>query len=129
MSPTENECPEGHYCPVETEHPLECPAGTFSNATRLKKESDCPKCLPGYFCATKKLTYPTGPCKAGHYCPLGSVQDTQEPCPSAMHCPEGSAEAKYCPDGYYTEVGSSAACELCPPGYYCVSDTVTPGMC
>ena len=127
VSPTQYKCPEGHYCPLGTEHPKECPAGTFSNASRLEKEQDCPKCLPGQFCATKKLTYPTGPCKAGYYCPLGSASDTQVTCPSAMQCPEGSATPQHCPEGSFTESGLSSSCELCPPGYYCIPHTVTPG--
>jgi len=91
------------------------------------KEDDCPKCLAGMFCATRKLTYPTGPCKAGYYCPLGSASDTEKVCPSAVHCPEGSAEPKYCQDGYFTDSPMQSSCVLCPPGSYCIGERAVAG--
>ena len=126
-SATEYNCPEGFYCPLGTEYPHECPEGTYSNSTRLVQIEDCPKCLAGMFCATKKLTYPTGPCKAGYYCPLGSASDTEEACPSAMHCPEGSAEPKHCQDGFFTDSPMQRSCTICPPGSYCISKTAVAG--
>jgi len=34
------DCPEGHYCPQQTEFDTQnpCPAGTFNNVTRLEAE-------------------------------------------------------------------------------------------
>ncbi len=36
-----NECPPGSYCPAQTQIPIKCPAGTFSNNTGKKKTSCC----------------------------------------------------------------------------------------
>ena len=41
-------CPMGHYCPRGTGVPIPCPAGTFSNATKNTKSTDCQQCK-GWF--------------------------------------------------------------------------------
>lgn len=43
-------CPVGHYCPQQTQEPIQCPAGTFNNETMLIAEASCQQCLPGYYC-------------------------------------------------------------------------------
>lgn len=107
--------------------PSECPRGRMSNGTRLSKASECPLCPGGYYCATPKLTSPTGVCSTGYYCPNGSVSSQEKPCLSAMHCPTGSSEPRYCEDGNYTAWEMAHSCITCPKGFYCVADTVLPG--
>ena len=43
-------CPVGHYCEVGTHTPEPCPAGTFSNSTGLRQESECTRCTSGKCC-------------------------------------------------------------------------------
>ena len=126
-SPTQILCPEGYFCNQKSEYPSECPAGTASNRTGLKATGECPKCPKGFYCATRKLTKPTGECTAGYYCPTGSSSDKDSPCPSAMHCPTGSAEPKHCPNGNYTGWPLAGSCVTCPSGFYCVSTKVVAG--
>ena len=89
--------------------------------------SECMQCPKGFYCATTKLTTPSGPCAPGYYCPTGSDSDKAVPCPSAMHCPLGSAEPKYCQNGNYTGWPMAAACVTCPAGYFCISTNVVAG--
>ncbi len=37
-------CPEGHYCPQQTEDPLACPLGTYRNAEFGADPNDCFLC-------------------------------------------------------------------------------------
>ncbi len=120
-------CPEGYYCEEQSVYPKECQNGTASNQTGLKSASECPKCPKGFYCASTKLTKPTGPCSAGYYCPEGSNSDKAVPCPSAMHCPVGSALPQYCPDGNYTGWPMAGECAVCMPGYYCIAENVVGG--
>lgn len=53
-------CPAGMYCPEETEDPLGCPAGTFSNVTGLKSSAECQFCSYGKYCGERNLTLPSG---------------------------------------------------------------------
>lgn len=41
------ECPAGYYCMEGTAESIQCRAGTFSNDTRLRNETDCTPCTPG----------------------------------------------------------------------------------
>lgn len=41
------ECPVGHYCPEQSTEPTKCPAGTYSNTTRLMNTTDCTPCTMG----------------------------------------------------------------------------------
>ena len=127
-SETQIKCPPGYFCVLGSEYPQECPNGTASNQTGLTASSECAKCPKGFYCATTKLTTPTGPCAPGYYCPTGSSSDKAVVCPSAMHCPTGSAEPQFCPDGNYTGWPMASSCAICPPGYYCISKTVVAGM-
>ena len=46
-SPTEVDCPAGGYCGEGAGEPELCPAGTFSNATRLTESDQCTDCTEG----------------------------------------------------------------------------------
>ena len=46
----------GFYCPEGTAEPIQCPAGTFSNALGLHNVTECTLCLAGYYCESLNLT-------------------------------------------------------------------------
>jgi hypothetical protein len=64
-------CPQGHYCPMGSKYPKNCPAGTYNPSTEKSKPTDCKDCTAGYYCAGSTELSPsglTGPCKDGYYC-------------------------------------------------------------
>lgn len=65
-------CARGHYCPRGTETPTQfpCAAGSWTNKTNLKEQSECEQCPRGYYCL-QGSSEPTGLCFQGHWCPLG----------------------------------------------------------
>ena len=42
-----NECPVGYYCPQQTDEPIACPSGTYSNTSRVQRVEDCLPCTVG----------------------------------------------------------------------------------
>ena len=68
-------CPRGQYCPMGSDWPIPCPAGSFS---ALEGSSSCSDCPAGFACETTGTSYPDV-CPLGHYCPI----NTSEPsaCP------------------------------------------------
>ncbi len=64
-------CPAGRYCPEQTSVPHRCPAGTYSNDTRLEMATECRNCTAGFYCQQNGLTEEEGACTAGYYCPEG----------------------------------------------------------
>ncbi|XP_071505048.1 uncharacterized protein [Diadema antillarum] len=120
-------CPAGRYCPVGTSVPFRCPAGTFSNDTRLSEEAECRNCTAGFYCQQTGLTEEEGPCTAGYYCPEGSSIPAPIECPIGLHCPLGSAEPKACASGSYTNRTTQSSCQICPQGFYCLPENETLG--
>eukprot|EP01012_Entosiphon_sulcatum_P020572 TRINITY_DN2549_c0_g1_i18.p1 TRINITY_DN2549_c0_g1~~TRINITY_DN2549_c0_g1_i18.p1 ORF type:complete len:7257 (+),score=712.60 TRINITY_DN2549_c0_g1_i18:702-21773(+) len=127
------DCPAGFYCPVGTKWATQfpCPAGTFSNLTRLTRSAECPLCTPGMYCESVALHEPTGPCAASYYCIGGS--STPNPtdgirgslCPRGRYCPEGARIPLLCPAGTFSnKIGAAniSSCDPCTGGQYC-SDT------
>ena len=116
-------CPEGHFCPNASSLPLECPIGTFSNATNLETSSECISCSEGRYCDSTGLTMPAGECDPGFYCPLGTNSSTplEYECPIGSHCPGGTAVPLVCSTGSFTNTTQQSDCQLCPPGWYCES--------
>lgn len=119
-------CPMGYYCGAQTAEPVACPAGTFNNQTGLTLEGECQSCLPGHYCETPGLAYPSGPCDEGYYCMGGSnssqpamESSTGGPCPAGTYCPLGSSLAIDCDAGTYNPIPLQPSCLACPPGYYC----------
>ena len=58
-------CPEGYYCPVGTDTPQACPAGTFNPLVGQDAEIDCTACTAGMACTTVGLVEPDTPCYPG----------------------------------------------------------------
>ncbi|KAI5098830.1 zonadhesin-like, partial [Silurus meridionalis] len=158
-------CPEGHYCdgiidyesegrpgprkcPQFTYRPtsgagskgdcLQCPAGTFCNATGLTDFTNFP-CPPGYWCSGTGLpvlcpagTFRTQPganassqcqlCAAGKYCPdprlTGQPNTVGIPCRASYQCPIGSVVEVLCRAGSYCRPQTGEPTP-CPAGYHC----------
>ena len=95
-------CPEGKYCVEGTPSPEDCPPGTFSNVTGLKKKNECIQCTGGMFCDKPGLTKPVGKCSSRYYCSGGSKSSTAAdnstggPCTPGHYCPSGSAKPLPC---------------------------------
>ncbi|XP_062603182.1 uncharacterized protein LOC134264959 [Saccostrea cucullata] len=116
------ECPVGHYCPEQSTEPTKCPAGTYSNTTRLMNMTDCTPCTKGWYCDSLGLTAPVGLCSAGFYCIAGSDNMAPTICPAGKYCPEGTHTPIKCPSGTFsntTRLNSSSECTNCTAGYYC----------
>ncbi|CDW74382.1 cast multi-domain protein [Stylonychia lemnae] len=107
-----NPCPRGHYCPIMTGLPIECPQGTYNDQLYKRTIADCQQCPMGHQCAnaTKNLGEI---CQEGYYCPLGSY-------PGQYPCPAGTF------GGYRTGLKDASECQICPAGYYCPEGTVNP---
>lgn len=112
------ECPVGHYCPEQSTEPTKCPAGTYSNTTRLMNTTDCTPCTMGnlsgslsvipVFCLFK---IPGQVCIDQYYW--------------SIHVPIIYV-------GWYCDTtGLTAPVGLCTPGFYCVtgSDNIAPAIC
>ncbi|TSQ58043.1 Sodium channel subunit beta-3 [Bagarius yarrelli] len=147
-------CFAGHYCPVGTMFPTQhkCPAGTWSDRSGLKSESECRPCPRGWYCLAG-VGVPSGRCSSGYYCPEGTMYGTQFPCPRGTYSIKmgngGKEDCVVCLEGHYCQEGSSKPlpcppttfrqfkggqrledCAVCPAGYFCPhSATVHPRVC
>ena len=142
-------CQTGYYCPAGTGLDWhQCPAGTYSNRTKLSRSEDCTPCDAGWYCESPAKTQPTALCWAGHYCQSGvSVPNPQAEesrnlscatypsiggvCPPGTFCKNGSTFPTDCAAGTYNDEYGQDRCKQCPAGYYCNSRTVTylPNIC
>ena len=127
---TRNICPQGYYCPQETEFAEQypCDIGTFNNITGRANQSECTPCLGGFYCGRPGLVYPETPCQAGYYCKSGAKTATPEEgdnaniCTHGHYCPIQTATPEKCPEGYLgLSLGliSEDQCTKCPAGKYC----------
>ena len=142
-SPTQTECPAGHYCPSGPTPstpivPLPCPAGYYCppgscNATACPCGYKCPagssepiQCQPPYYCPGTRNSNMT-------LCPIGYMCDQPGMC-SPTVCPNGTfvtcsgktwcspcSAGRYCP--------SPTMSVLCPAGSYCPSGSSAPTQC
>lgn len=111
-------CPEGYYCPSNSEVPLGCgdllyycPAGS-TKRTRVRR---------GYYAVTsfdqkRKNAYEERSCPRGYYCPI--AEDGYS-----------TGEKVPCPAGFYghDEMETSPTCSgLCEAGYYCLNASTSP---
>ena len=122
---TNTPCITGHYCPIKTAEPKNCPLGTFSSSTGNEEEADCQACLAGNYCGDTGLSNVTGPCNAGYYCLTGSSIPNPTDgivgniCSKGTYCIEGSDDETLCPAGSYNPDTGANSCIDCPAGYYC----------
>ena len=137
-------CPEGHYCPQGTAHPIECPKGTFMSSTGATGDiyyNDtqffCDLCLPGYACTKRGMTTSgSSLCEAGYFCRYGSpsttpyceedfCEDMYGACPIGHYCEVGTDIPQLCNDGTYMDDVGAEVCKECPIGYYCAQHIAT----
>ena len=134
ISPTPNDgetgflCLEGEYCTEGSSSGLNCPRGTYSNASGLSQASECLSCDAGSYCSSPGLTQPSGLCFAGHFCtgraelPNPFNESYGDRCDPGQHCPAGSAFPEPCPIGTYSPFTGNdnvTDCVSCDPGKYC----------
>jgi hypothetical protein len=140
-------CPKGYYCPTGISAPEPCTAGTYGNATGLRKVEYCQPCDPGSYCDGTGLTAPRGLCSPGFYCLSGCNTSTPggfgnlsvanaigDVCPAGYYCPLGSKVPSACPPGTFNSItggSSSSYCVSCTPGSYCEGsgNTKVTGKC
>ncbi|CDI84633.1 hypothetical protein, conserved [Eimeria praecox] len=99
-------CPQHKYCPAGSSAPLDCPAGTFNQATGMAK---CPDCTAGFICSNGRQD----DCPQGGYCPSGQSKETR--------CAPGTI-------GLSTGLSSQEDCAECPAGKVC-NNGVEDGNC
>ena len=58
-------CPLGHYCPVGSERPLACNAGTYAESIGMFECSICPA---GYYCLDNSTEFLSMECPVGEFC-------------------------------------------------------------
>ena len=134
-------CLPGTYCPSGSKTPLVCPQGTYCPDNAMAS--------PISFCAADKYSAglttgnTTNKDDCIPYCPAGFQNEPglktnqygytycKKPCPPGFYCPYGVINPVPCPDGTYSNSGSSnvSACtsSVCPVGYYCTNGNKT--MC
>ena len=157
-TPTETQCPTGHYCLEGSPMPSRCPPGTYQNLTT---QSDCLTCPSGYFCdstLSPVTSLENSLCPAGSYCPEGTQYSIQFRCPpgtysnatglsevsqcslcsAGMYCPMFGQTSPNgpCHEGYYCLYGANSStpdqgvmADECPAGHYCPTGTITPVEC
>ena len=107
-------CPPGHYCPLGSASPKQCPPGTNSSTVGLANVTQCSPCLRGYYCPLNATVFATRQCLPGYYCPTGTgmVNDSIL-CPTGSKCPLGSAEPTQCAAGSYQDQQGQPTCKVC----------------
>ncbi|XP_033122761.1 uncharacterized protein LOC117121631 [Anneissia japonica] len=121
-------CPIGFFCPNGTSYPEPCPAGTFSQNTRVTRVEDCEECPPGRYCNmvgfVKVSEAPT--CDPGYVCTGGSTTPTPHSssgmgyqCPVGHYCPAGTITELGCSIGTYQPNMGQDNCTECPAGFMC----------
>jgi hypothetical protein len=130
---TGNICPIGHYCIAggTTTGGKPCPVGKYLPYTGAKADTECLKCIAGYFCDEKGMGLPTDAkkCPEGFYCPEGTSQGKANGCDIGNYCPLGSATQIKCPEGKYTNLPKQKECLPCPLGFYCKEGVSPPVVC
>ena len=74
----------------------------------------CTTCPKGFYCPSNATTCPK-PCSPGSYSnDTGAIMCKE--CPAGSKCANATLEPEDCPDGSWSD-GGSTTCSLCPPGY------------
>lgn len=135
-------CPQGSYCPLKSDGPTPCPAGTYQVDEGDHDVSLCDSCTVGKACETDGLIAPNVNCDAGHYCSNGS--NTRAPigqtfgdlCPPGYYCPEETSAYEHfpCPEGTYSNNSGNTHednCTLCEGGLVCSGSglSASNGVC
>ncbi|RUS80256.1 hypothetical protein EGW08_011985, partial [Elysia chlorotica] len=124
-SPVSTPCPIGLHCPLGSELPKPCPAGTYAN---FSQASECLICPDGYYCVPEEVIQGNSSsghrlCPRGFYCGAGSGLNYSA-CPVGTFSNELGlrevSECQACLGGYYCDrTNLTAPAGECDPGYYC----------
>ena len=143
-------CPAGYFCPPGTGRDWQpCPAGSYSNNTRLSSPDQCADCPGGQYCRGGR-TVPDGPCNPGYYCltrasrsdprgdnfgslfsffdssafpecpAIGRNETIGAPCPVGHFCEMASSLPTPCRAGSYNDLVQQSKCKACPAGFFCL---------
>ena len=106
-------CPPGHYCPLGSDAPVQCPPGTNSSSVGLVNVTDCPPCTGGFYSDTNGTVFATQACLANYYCPSGTgALGNGTLCPTGAYCPTGSSTPQLCDAGTYQDQIGQAMCKV-----------------
>lgn len=100
-------CPAGYYCLAGTssdrKNDYPCLGGYYClEGTASEEESRLHKCPAGRLC------YNATGAEAVDECPNPLICEIGEICSENNYCPEGTTEAKACPSGYKSSIGSTS---------------------
>ena len=115
ISTVNNVCPPGHFCPVGSRAPVQCPPGTNSSVVGAVNASQCSLCPSGFYCPLNGTVYATRVCLAGYYCPKGTANlgnDTSLLCPTGSSCVSGSHSPESCSAGTYQDERGMFSCKV-----------------
>jgi hypothetical protein len=129
-------CPPGHFCPHASAEPIECPAGTYYNAsktgtrvliifdmlTRSQSEVEVQYQGPG---AEELLDCVV--CPVGSYCPTGTADPLA--CFNGTYCPEGSPTFLTVEGGWFSNRATGYQRTLCPANHRCPRGAAEPEPC
>ena len=93
MTAVGEKCPKGHFCPLGSEQPRSCRAGTYIDYEGAVFEDDCLDCPLGY------------------YCEEGCPEPVQ--CEPGHMCPGNTAIPALCPGGYFCNNETQFLPEIC----------------
>jgi len=110
-----DKCPPGHWCPVGSRSPIQCPPGTNSSLYGLVNVTQCTACPSGFYCPLNGTVHATRQCLGGYYCPSGTSNlgdDRSLLCPTGHYCPFGSSSPIGCASGSYQDETGQAICKV-----------------
>ena len=119
---TGNQCPYGHYCPLNSTAPTACPIGTYLDTKGNDALGDCLGCPTGKICNDLGLISPSENCPEGYWCPFTGLVQNRHPCQPGFKCPAGVNDQKNCKSGTYQYLSNKGTCLDCPARYYCRKD-------
>lgn len=101
-TPSEYQCPKGHYCIEGSFEPARCANGTYQDQTG---SWECKECPTGYYCDNTQTAVDSlagRECPMGHFCPKGTRYENEHPCLSGTWSNQ-------------TGLQTDQACDPCPP--------------
>lgn len=113
-----DECMPGTWCAEGAVAPEPCPAGTYSNVSRLEEQAQCLGCPRGFHCEAGESA--PEPCPSGRF--GRDERLTAEAfcisCPALTTSLPGASACAFCEHGYFargTDASGDLACFPCEP--------------
>ncbi|KAL3921489.1 MAG: hypothetical protein SGPRY_004887 [Prymnesium sp.] len=128
------DCEPGYWCPGATANAEACPAGTYSNGSRLVSSDQCRQCPAGagVLSAPEWASLEPHPDPKRHRsapsCSSASLSPT--PCdPGSYAISAGSSQCTVCEAGRHAASSGAVSCSTCPLGWYCPRGATNPIGC